>query len=310
MNMKIAIIGPGAMGCLFAGALARKGQEVWLLDKDPERAAKINSQGISCEGVSGSWKAAVKATNEPKQIKEPDLVIICVKTYDTKSAAISAKALLGPGTSVLTLQNGIGNIELISEVVGPERVIGGVTNLGVTLLDTGKVRHAGKGETVIGRLDGSITVDLREIREAFIKSGFETRISRDIKSFLWSKLIINVGINALCAITRLNNGKLLDYETSHKILKNAVNEAVKVAKRKRIKLSYEDPLTKVEAVCEATCANVCSMLQDVLKKRRTEIDSINGVIVRYAEELGIAAPTNTMLVDLVKTIESSYAAAL
>jgi 2-dehydropantoate 2-reductase len=308
--MKIAIIGPGAIGCLFAGSLARKGQEVWILDKNKERAARINSQGISCEGLSGAWQVKVKATADPKEITGPDLVIICVKTYDTKSAATSAKALLGADTSVLTLQNGIGNIELISEVVGPEKVIGGVTNLGATLLDTGKVRYAGKGETVIGRLDGSITVDLRDIREVFNKAGFETRISRDIKNFLWSKLVINVGINALCAITRLNNGKLLDYETSHKILKNAVNEAVKVAKRKRIKLSYEDPLTKVEAVCEATCGNVCSMLQDVRNKKRTEIDSINGVIVRYAEELGIPAPVNSMLVDLVKTIESSYDVAL
>jgi len=308
--MKIAIIGPGAVGCLFAGLLARKGQEVWILDKDPERAAKINSQGISCEGVSGTWQVKVKATADPKDISNPDLAMICVKTYDTKSAAIAAKALSGQDTSVLTLQNGIGNIELISEVVGAERVIGGITNLGATLLDVGKVRHAGKGETVIGRMDGSITVDLRSIREAFIKAGIETRISRDIKNFLWSKLVINVAINALCAITRLNNGKLLDYETSHKILKMAVNEAVKVAKRKRIKLSYEDPLTKVEAVCEATCGNVCSMLQDVLKKRRTEIDSINGVIVRYAEELNIPGPVNSLLVDLVKTIESSYARAI
>ncbi len=308
--MKIAVIGPGAMGCLFAGALARKGQEVWLLDKNKERAARINSQGISCEGVSGSWQIKVKATADPKEIAEPELVMICVKTYDTKSAAISAKVLLGPDTSVLTLQNGLGNIELISEVVGPERVIGGVTNLGATLLDAGKVRYAGKGETVIGRLDGSTTVDLRSIREAFLKSGFETKISRDIKSFLWSKLVINVGINALTAITRLHNGELLDYEPSHKILKMAVNEAVKVAKRKRVKLSYEDPLTKVEAVCEATAHNVSSMLQDVLNKKRTEIDAINGVVLRYAEELGIPAPTNTMLVDLVKTIESSYQAAL
>jgi 2-dehydropantoate 2-reductase len=308
--MKIAIIGPGAMGCLFAGALSRKGQEVWILDKDPKRASEINKEGLSCEGVSGSWKAMVKATVDPKDINDPDLAIICVKTYDTKSAAVSAKALLGPNTSVLTLQNGIGNIELISEVVGAEKVIGGVTNLGATLLGAGKVRHAGKGETVIGRLDGSITVDLRDIREVFNKCGFETRISRDIKNFLWSKLVINVGINALTAITRLNNGKLLDYEPSHKILKMAVNEAVKVAKRKRIKLSYEDPLTKVEAVCEATANNVSSMLQDVLKKKRTEIDAINGVIIRYAEELGIPAPTNAMLVDLIKTIEASYAAAL
>ncbi len=308
--MKIAIIGPGAMGCLFAAFLARKDQEVWIFDKNKDRSARINTQGINVEGVSGSWQAKVKATADPKEISNPDLVIICVKTYDTKSAAIAAKALLGENTSVLTLQNGIGNVELISEVVGAERVIGGTTNLGATLLDVGKVRHAGKGETIIGRLDGKITVELRSIREALIKAGLETRVSRDIKSFLWSKLIINAGINALTAITRLNNGKLLDFEHSRKILKMAVNEAAKVAKRKRVKLSYEDPLTKVEAVCEASANNVSSMLQDVLKKKRTEIDSINGIIVRLAEELGIAVPVNSMLVDLVKTIESSYDVAL
>ncbi len=308
--MKIAIVGPGAMGCLLAAFLSKKNNEVWILDKNKERASKINSQGIIVEGISGNFHVKVKATVDSKEASNPDLVIICVKTYDTKPAAIAAKSLLGPNTSVLTLQNGIGNIELISEVVGAERVIGGISNLGATLLNTGKVRHAGKGETIIGRIDGSITVDLRSIREAFINSGLETKISKDIKSFIWSKLIINVGINALTAITRLNNGKLLDFEHSHKLLKMAVNEAVKVAKRKRIKLSYEDPLTKVEAVCEATANNVSSMLQDVLKKRRTEIDAINGVIIRYAEELGIPSPVNSMLVDLVKTIEASYGAAL
>ncbi len=308
--MKIAIIGPGAMGSLFASLLGRKEHEVFILDKNKERASLINSKGISCEGLAGNWQVKVKATAEPREISAPDLVLICVKTYDTKSAAVAAKAMLGENTSVLTLQNGIGNIELISEVVGAERVLGGTTNLGATLLGQGKVRYAGKGETTIGRLDGRITVELRSIRESFIKAGLETKISRDIKNFLWSKLIINVGINALTAITRLNNGKLLDFEPSRKILKLAVNEAVKVAKRKRVKLSYEDPLTKVEAVCEATANNLSSMLQDVLRKKRTEIDSLNGVIVRQAEELGIVVPVNSMLVDLVKTIESSYGEAV
>jgi len=308
--MKIAIIGPGAMGCLFAAFLAKKDHDVWMLDNDPARAARINSQGVSCEGVSGNWHVKVRAADNPKDIPGPDLIIICVKTYDTKSAAASAKSLLGKNSVVLTLQNGIGNIELISEVVGAENVIGGTTNLGATLLADGKVRHAGKGETVIGRLDAVTTVEMRSIREAFNKSGLETKISRDIKSFLWSKLVINAGINALTAITRLPNGKILDFEPSRKILKLAVNEAVKVAKRKRVKLSYEDPLTKVEAVCEATAGNVSSMLQDVLKHKRTEIDSINGIIVRLAEELGIAVPVNSLLVELVKTIESSYVSAL
>jgi 2-dehydropantoate 2-reductase len=149
-------------------------------------------------------------------------------------------------------------------------------------------------------------VELRAIREIFNRAGMETRISRDIKGLIWSKLIINDGINALTAITRLANGKLIEFEGTRKILREAVSEATKVAKRKRIKLIYDDPLAKVEAVCEATATNISSMLQDVLKKKRTEIDFINGVIVRQGQELGIATPVNSVLLNLVKTIEASY----
>jgi 2-dehydropantoate 2-reductase len=207
---------------------------------------------------------------------------------------------------VLTLQNGVGNIEIIGEVVGQDKVLGGVTNQGATLLDDGHIRHAGKGETIIGRIDGKISVQLRQIRELFNKVGLDTRISRDIRSLLWSKLIINVGINALTAITQLNNGRIIEYEGTRRTLRDAVNEAVKVAKKKRIKLIYDDPLAKVEAVAEATGTNISSMLQDVLKKKHTEIDFINGVIVRQGQSLGIPTPANSVLVDLVKTIESSY----
>jgi 2-dehydropantoate 2-reductase len=219
---------------------------------------------------------------------------------------LDAKPLVLDNTRVLTMQNGLGNIEIISELVGTEKVIGGVTNLGSTLLDAGHVRHAGKGESIIGRIDGKIPVEMRAIREVFNKVGLQTRISRDIKGLLWSKLIINVGINALTAITRLANGRLIESEWTRRILRDAVTEATRIAKRKRIKLIYDDPLAKVEAVCEATATNISSMLQDVLKKKRTEIDFINGVIVRQAQELGVTAAVNSMLVDLVKTIESNY----
>jgi len=134
----------------------------------------------------------------------------------------------------------------------------------------------------------------------------ETKMSRDIKSLIWSKLIINVGINALTAITRLPNGKLTQYEGTKRILRDAVTEAVRIVKRKRIKLTFDDPLAKVETVCESTANNYSSMLQDVLRKKRTEIDFINGVIVRLGQEMGINVPTNKLLLDLVKTIESSY----
>jgi 2-dehydropantoate 2-reductase len=304
--MKIVIVGPGAMGCLLAVFLSKSKQELWLLDKNKERTSLIQQSGISIEGISGSWQTQVKTTAQPQEIGEADLIIICVKSYDTKKAILEAKAIVGKNTKVLTLQNGIGNIEIIAEVVGSEKVIGGVTNLGATLLDVGKVRHAGRGETVIGRIDGKLSIELRTIREIFNKVGLETRISRDIKGLLWSKLIINVGINALTAITGLNNGRLIEFEGTRKILRDAVTEAIRVAKRKRIKLIYDDPLAKVEAVCEATATNVSSMLQDVLRKRRTEIDFINGVIVRQGQELDIPTPVNSLLANLVKTIEESY----
>jgi 2-dehydropantoate 2-reductase len=304
--MKIVIVGPGAMGSLLAAFLSKTGEEIWLLDKNKERAGQINQQGIHLEGLSFDFEAKIKASAEPQEIGKADLVIICVKSYNTKDAITHSKPLIGPDTKVITLQNGIGNIEIINEAVGQEKVIGGVTNLGATLLDAGRVKYAGKGETVIGRIDGKIPVEMRSIRQLFNKVGLEMRISRDIKALLWSKLIINVGINALTAITHLHNGKLIEFEGTRHILREAVTEAIRVAKRKRIKLIYDDPLAKVEAVCEATAGNISSMLQDVLRKKRTEIDFINGVIVRQGQELGIPVPVNSLLVDLIKTIETSY----
>jgi len=302
--MKIVIVGPGAMGCLLGAFLSKTKEDIFILDYKKERAAKIEQSGITLEGAPGNLQSKPKCSSAAQDIGPADLVILCVKSYDTKKAILSAKPLIGEDTSVLTLQNGIGNIEIIAEVVGNDKVIAGVTNLGVTLLETGKAKLAGKGETVIGRLDGKMTVMMRSIREIFNKCGLETKISRDIKGLLWSKLIINVGINALTAITRMNNGRLMEFEGTRRIMREAVTEAIRVAKRKRIKLTSDDPLAKVEAVSEATAANTSSMLQDILHNKRTEIDFINGVIVRQAQELRIPVPVNQTLVDLVKTIET------
>ncbi|TBR16901.1 2-dehydropantoate 2-reductase, partial [bacterium] len=234
------------------------------------------------------------------------LVILCVKSYDTRQAILHSKPLIGEDTIVLTLQNGIGNVEIASEILSSDNVIAGSTSLGAILLAPGKIKFTGNGETIIGRIDGKIPVQMRYIREILNKSGLETRISRDIKGLLWSKLIINVGINALTAVTGLTNGRLVEFEGTRKILREAVTEAIRIAKRKRIKLIYDDPLAKVEAVCEATSTNTSSMLQDVMRKKRTEIDFINGVIVRQGQELGIPVPVNSVLTGLVRTIESAY----
>jgi len=304
--MKIVIVGPGAMGCLFAAFLSKSKEEIWLLDKSKENAARINQLGISLEGASGSWQAKPMATASVEDIGKAELILICVKSFHTKQAIEQIKPLLQANTKIMTLQNGVGNIEIISELTGEERVIGGTTSEGATLVETGKIRHAGRGETLIGTLDGKAPVEIRSIREIFNKVGLQTKLSRDIKGLIWSKLIINAGINALTAITRLPNGCLTEFEGTKRILRDAVTEATRIAKRKRIKLIYDDPLAKVETVCEGTAGNISSMLQDVLRNKRTEIDFINGVIVRLGQELGIAVPTNKLLVDLIKTIESSY----
>jgi len=236
--MKIVIVGPGAMGCLFAAFLSKSKEEIWLLDKNKENAAKINEIGISLEGASGSWQAKPRTTANVQDIGKADLILICVKSFHTKQAVEQVKPLLQQNAKIMTLQNGIGNIEIIAELAGEDRVIGGITSEGATLIETGIIRHAGRGETIIGTLDGKAPVEIRGIREVFNKVGLQTKMSRDIKGLAWSKLIINVGINALTAITRLPNGKLTEFEGTKRILRDAVTEATRVAKRKRIKLIY------------------------------------------------------------------------
>ena len=304
--MKIVVAGPGSIGSLFASYLSKSKEEIWLLDKDKARAEKLNQKGISIEGVSGTWQAKVRVSANPEEIGESDLLLVCVKSYDTKELIIYARPIIGADCAVLTLQNGIGNVEIISELLRGQNVFAGITSQGANLIEPGILHHAGFGETVIGSLDGKLTAQLREIRQLFNGVGIPARLSRDIKGALWSKLIINVGINALSAITRLRNGELLEFEGTRSIMRQAVSEATKIAKRKRIKLQFDDPLAKLEAVCSATAKNISSMLGDVLKQKRTEIDFINGVILRQGQGLGISVPTNSFLFDLVKTIESSY----
>lgn len=307
--MRIAVVGPGALGCLIAGLLKAKTKEdIWLIDKSPERAKRIGQDGIKMEGLSGPVQVEVNVSADPKEVGHCDLVILCVKSYSTEDACKYIRELVSKGTIVLTLQNGIGNVQILNDCFGSEKVIAGITNHGATLLGTGHIRHAGKGETIIGTSKGRLFGPIKDIAGILSKAGFETKTSRDIDSVIWSKLVINVGINALTAITRLKNGVLIEHDGTREILRNAVQEAVKIVKRKRIKLMYDDPIQKVESVCKATAANISSMLQDVLNSKRTEIDFINGAIIRQGKAMGIPTPVNETLTALVKTIEVTYGA--
>ena len=304
--MKTVIIGPGAMGGLFAFFLSKAGQEVWLLDKHQDRVDQLRRDGLIIEGISGDHRIFVNQTVKQEDIGKADLIIICVKAYDTEKAASDILPLIGENTSVLTVQNGFGNVEMISKVVGEGKVIGGTTSQGATVLGPGHIRHAGKGDTTIGELDGKTTERVERISSILNSAGIETKITGDVEGLIWSKLLINVGINALTAVLRLKNGELVEYKWSREILRSSVEEALLVVKARGILLTYEDPIKRVEDVCRATATNVSSMLQDVLKGKRTEIDFINGAIVHESERLEIPVPVNKTLVSLVKTIEASY----
>lgn len=304
--MKIVIVGPGAVGCLFASFFVSFGKEVWILDKDAERAEYLSQHGIKVEKSGEEKSFSVKATADASQIGEADVIFICVKAPDTQAAAEAIKPALKGDALVVTLQNGLGNVERIAKAVGREHVIGGTTAQGATLLGVGRVRHAGEGETTIGEIGGKVTPRLEKLRDMMQECGIPTNLTENLDGLLWSKLIINVGINPLTALVRMRNGKLIEYEGTRKVMRAAVSEAVEVADRIGIRLLFDDPVAKVEDVCRATAANISSMLQDVLKARRTEVDYINGAVAARAAELGIPAPVNETLTNLVKTIESSY----
>lgn len=302
--MKFLVVGPGAMGCLFAARLKRADYNVTLLDYIQERAEQINNQGIMVEGVTGEYTVKVP-TLSGELPSPPDLVLICVKSNKTKEAGQTIKPWLTPETVVVSLQNGVGNLEILEEIFGRERVLGGVTAEGATLLGTGKIRHAGQGETIIGPKGGPNS-PVEKIIDSFDRSGFKTRSVDNVNDLIWGKLIINVGINALTAITRLKNGRLPQLSGTRLIMEEAIKEAVAVVEAKNIQLPYPDPLGRVMEVCEATAGNMASMLQDVLKEKITEIDFINGAIVREGRLRGIPTPINLTLTSLVQAIQETY----
>jgi len=303
--MKIAIVGPGAMGCLFAGSLAEAGhKDIWLLDKREERARETAKDGLKIEGIGGSRSVSgIKSTADPQKIGVADLVLIFVKSYDTAEASHSISPIMGDNTAILTLQNGLTNSETISQILGEDRVVAGTTSHGATMLGTGHIRHAGVGQTTIGELQGGKSVRTQRIADALSSAGFQTAISHNIYNSIWGKLIINAAINPLTAITKLKNGGLLEYNETRKLLGMIVEESASVAAARQISLPYDDATSAVEAVCKATSDNVSSMLQDVLRHKRTEIDAINGAIVSEARKMEIEAPINETLTYLIKGME-------
>jgi len=277
--MKIAVVGAGAMGSLFGALLSEAGAEVCLIDIWETHVAAVNSDGLTVEKEGQTRTVKLKAVTDPVDAGECDLTIVFVKSTHTCKAARTAAMLAGDQGLVLTLQNGMGNADRIAEEVNPGNVIAGTTSHGATMLGPAKIRHAGVGMTTIGLWNPGDSTKADKVAALFSKANIETQVVADVRSIVWGKLLINVGINAITALTGIKNGQMLDLESTIALSKAAVEEAITVAKAQNIAVR-EDAVAHVLEVAKATGGNRSSMGQDVDNKRLTEIQAINGVVVR------------------------------
>lgn len=300
--MRIAVVGAGAMGSLFGGLLAQGGSDVWLFDPiATDHIRAINDAGLVIESDGTETRTSPHATTRIEDVGPADLVVLFVKAPFTERALEGAlPAIESDRTWVLSLQNGAGIRDVMRRHVDPSRLLRGTTAHGATFLKPGQIRHAGSGPTRIGPVvEDSDGAFVSRVVETFNRAGIEAERVDDIEKLIWHKLLVNVGINALTALFRVPNGRLLEDPELRAIMHGAIREGVAVARAYGLDVDEDETIRGVEDVCRRTAANKSSMLQDVETGAPTEIDFINGTIVAHGKRLDVAVPINQLLTQLI-----------
>lgn len=297
--MDILVFGAGAMGSFFGGLLSVRHDVTLIGREDHMKAVRVH--GLRMTGKTVRVMRPRSATRIPRDA-QPELVIIATKSYDTSDAMRSLRRF-GSTAVFLTLQNGIDNANLIARTA--RRVIAGTTAHGVTYLGPGEIRHAGLGDTTIGawtKVDESTVVRLRDLLD---EAGIRTRITADVRSELWAKLVVNAAINPLAALAGVPNGRLVEDPALRRLLEDVARETAGVARAAGARVDAEDLVRRTRLVARRTATNRASMLQDLDSGRRTEIDAITGAVLREAEKAGVETPVNRVLFALVKAREAT-----
>ncbi len=300
--MQVTVIGAGAMGSLFGALLQRAGNAVTLVDVRSEHVAALRKRDLTIEEPDGArFAVRVPATTDAGNALAADLFVLLVKTPFTAAALRPFAGRIPARAMILTLQNGIGNDEAIARALGRRVQIAlGVTAQAATSLGPNVVRHRSRGPTIIGLPDGQRPAELEAVASAFSEAGIPTRTTRHVFEHVWQKLLVNVGINALTALANLTNGELFADPDMTTVVRRLVGEAASVMRAEGMPAPPRDPVDFVRAVAEATRTDHSSMLEDVLAGRRTEIDAINGEIVRLGERHGIDVTANRVVTTLVR----------
>ena len=309
--MKIAIVGAGALGSLFACLLKEAGQDVTLVERNRTTIRIIRSKGIWLEDAFGVERnIRVPITLSPRLKGPIDLLLLFVKTYDTQLAVNCTTHVIGPRTYVGTFQNGVGNMEIIAETVAKDRVFSGSLPYSSMQLTDNRIRFSGgNGVLRLAKFDNQLDPDFMHIADIFKQTGFPVEVAKDSESSVWNKLLMNAGANPLSAITGLSCGEMLEDENLLQIMDLAVREAAAVATAKGLAVDQaNDPVRPLFKALKGIGGNKTTMLQDIERRGRTEIDAINGAVIREAERLGLVVPVNRLLFHLVHFLERRTAA--
>jgi 2-dehydropantoate 2-reductase len=302
--MKIAVVGCGAMGSVYAALLASAGHEVWAIDSWREHVEAMRAHGLRLEGASGDRTVRVHATTDAAQAGRCDLVIIATKAMHVEQAAQSARGLLGPDTLVLSIQNGLGGPDTAARVLGRERVMVGVVGgFGASMRAPGHAHHNGWELVRLGEFSGPVTPRLEQVAQVWRSGGFRVKCFDDIDQLVWEKLICNVCFSGTCAITDRTIGEVMEDPDTWQVASGCAKEAYAVARAKGIRLDVDDPVEYVRNFGTKIPNARPSMLLDHMAGRMSEIEAINGAIPVAARALGLEAPYNGVVSALVRAKE-------
>jgi 2-dehydropantoate 2-reductase len=294
------------MGTLFGGRLAQAGNNVTMVDVNPSVIDSINARGIILEDEEGTHQIPAAACRGDELEEPQDLVLLFTKTMYSRAALESAKGFIGSGTTVLTLQNGLGNIELIEGFVGRSQILAGVTNYASDVTGPGTIRTEGAGFVRFYSADGKMRPAVAAVGDALAKAGFAAEIFPDVLAAIWEKAAFNAAINSTCALAQVPCGGIGKVAEGRDLAFQIAREAASVAQASGIGASQDRVISSLEYSFVHHKDHYPSMAQDVMKKRRTEIGSINGEIVRQGEAKGIPVPFTKAVFELMKVVEAPF----
>jgi 2-dehydropantoate 2-reductase len=309
-NIKVAVLGAGAMGCLFGGLLAEKGLNVVLIDVWKDHVDAINKNGLKMDGQGGDRFIKIKATIDPKSLGTVDVIIIMCKATALEQALSNAKNIIGDKTVLMSFQNGIGHEAIMQKIAGKDKVLGGTTTQASNILGPGNIKNHASLPSWIGEYEGGMSDRVKDLAETFTAHGLETIASDNVKKKKWMKLFALTAIGPLSAIFDMHHTELYitnkESKLARELGKQIILETRKVAQADGVEVSENECLEMFQKILDSNQTNKSSMAFDIQYKRKSEIDFINGSVSKIGKKHGVPTPLNDMLYKIIKIKEGVF----